>query len=90
MHFATLIGALSITMLNFISPEDTVGMLAAACFTFTALLTIVYAAGMFVYRTLKLRKRQDAYYNDRVGPTGLCLALMLSIAINLALRVREL
>ncbi|RSH91073.1 vacuolar transporter chaperone [Saitozyma podzolica] len=42
-HFAVLLGGVSIALLNFIHPDDTVGLISASCFTLTALLAIVYS-----------------------------------------------
>jgi uncharacterized membrane protein YidH (DUF202 family) len=67
-----------------------VGFISAACFTFTALLAIVYAGGMYAYRIMAMRKRRAIEYHDKWGPTGLCLALVGSVLVNLVLRLREL
>jgi hypothetical protein len=89
-HFAVLLGGVSITLLNFIPPGDTVGMISAGCFTITALLAIAYSGGMYTYRILKLRKRRAINYHDAYGPTGLAAALVISVLVNLVLRLREL
>jgi hypothetical protein len=89
-HFAVLLGGVSITLLNFIPPGDTVGMISAGCFTITALLAIAYSGGMYAYRILKLRKRRAINYHDAYGPTGLAAALVVSVLVNLVLRLREL
>ena len=65
-------------------------MTAAACFTLTALLAILYCGGMYAYRIIKLRQRRAIEYHDRVGPTALTVALIASVVVNLALRLREL
>ncbi|ORX37345.1 putative vacuole fusion, non-autophagic-related protein [Kockovaella imperatae] len=88
-HFAVLLSAVSIGLLNFVPATDPVGMYAASCFTFTALLAITYSGGMFVYRIAKLRKRMAIEYHDKYGPTVLCLALVASVLVNLILRIRE-
>ena len=77
-------------MLNFIHPDDPVGMISAGCFTVTALIAIVYSGGMYTYRILKLRKRRAIDYHDKYGPTLLCGALIASVMVNLILRLREL
>lgn len=89
-HFAVLLGAVSITLLNFVQPDDTVGMISAGCFTITALIAIAYAGGMYAYRILKLRKRRAINYHDPYGPTALTVALFASVLVNLVLRLREL
>jgi len=89
-HFAVLLSAVSIGLLNFIQPDDTVGIFSAACFTLTALLSIVYCGARYAYRIIKLRKRQAVDYHDRWGPAVLSLALVGSVLANLVLRLREL
>jgi len=89
-HFAVLLGGVSITLLNFIPPGDTVGMISAGCFTITALLAIAYSGGMYTYRIMNLRKRRAINYHDAYGPTALAGALVISVLVNLVLRLREL
>ncbi|WVW84777.1 hypothetical protein I302_106812 [Kwoniella bestiolae CBS 10118] len=89
-HFAILLSGVSIGLLNFIDPRDSVGMLSALLFTLTALLAITYSGGMYVYRIVKLRKRMAIDYHDKYGPTLLCAALVGSVLVNLVLRLREL
>ena len=88
MHFAIYIGTIATTLLNFIPPDDGRGLVCAVLFTFTALLAIVYSAGIFVYRTLHLRKRRaEGVYYDKYGPTILCVALLAALVTNLVLRL---
>ena len=89
-HFAVLLSAVSIGLINFIDPNDSVGMIAAGCFVFTSLLAIAYSGGMYVHRILLLRKRMAVSYHDKYGPTVLCITLVASVLVNLILRMREL
>lgn len=90
LRFSIYIGTIATTLLNFISPDDERGLFCAALFTFTALLAIVYSAGVFVYRTLHLRKhRAEGVYYDKYGPTILCVVLLGSLTTNLVLRLTE-
>ncbi|KAI9458775.1 SPX-domain-containing protein [Russula earlei] len=76
LHFAIYIGTIATTLLNFIPPDDKGGLLCAALFTFAALLSILYSAGIFVYRALRLRRRRaEGLYYDKYGPTILCAVL---------------
>lgn len=90
LHFAVLLSAVSITLINFVPADDTVGFVAAACFTFTALLATAYSGGMYVWRVLRIRARRAVDYHDKYGPTALCVCLIASVLVNLILRVREL
>ncbi|WWC62681.1 uncharacterized protein I303_105278 [Kwoniella dejecticola CBS 10117] len=89
-HFAILLSGVSIALLNFIDPKDSVGMISALLFTITALMSITYSGGMYAYRIMKLRKRMAIDYHDKYGPTLLCAALIGSVLVNLVLRLREL
>ena len=89
-HFAVLLGGVSIALLNFIPPDDPIGMISAGCFTIIALLAITYSGGMYAYRITKLRKRMAVDYHDWFGLTMLCVGLIGSVLISLVLRLREL
>ena len=65
-------------------------MISAGCFTITALLAIAYSGGMYTYRIMNLRKRRAINYHDTYGPTALAGALVISVLVNLVLRLREL
>jgi hypothetical protein len=90
LHFAIYIGTIATTLLNFIPPDDERGLLCAALFTFAALISIVYSAIIFVYRTRHLRKhRAEGVYYDKYGPTILCVVLLAALVTNLVLRLTE-
>lgn len=85
-----MLSGVSIGLLNFIPPDDVIGLFSAGCFTLTALLAITYCGGMYAYRILQLRKRRAIDYHDKWGPSLLCVALVGSILVNLVLRLKEL
>ncbi|RPD74979.1 SPX-domain-containing protein [Lentinus tigrinus ALCF2SS1-7] len=90
LHFGIYIGTIATTLLNFIPPEDTVGLISAWIFTGVALVAILYSAVIFVYRSWHLRhRRAEGLYFDRFGPTALSVILVGAIATNIALRIRE-
>ena len=91
LHFAIYIGTIATALLNFVKPGDTNGLIAAAMFTFAALLTIAYSAVIFVYRGLRLRTRSaEGWYYDKYGPTVLALVLATALLTNVVLRMSEL
>ncbi|KZT07719.1 SPX-domain-containing protein [Laetiporus sulphureus 93-53] len=91
LHFAIVIGMIATTLLNFVPPGDTTGLISAGLFTLAALVAIAYSAIIFVYRSLRLRKhRAEGMYYDKYGPTVLSLFLLGALATNIALRLREL
>ncbi|ORY25634.1 putative vacuole fusion, non-autophagic-related protein [Naematelia encephala] len=90
MHFSVILSAVSITLINFIGVDDQVGLFSAGMFTITALVSIVWAGGMLIYRQRAMAKRRAIEYHDAWGPSVLTLALVASIIVNLALRIKEL
>lgn len=90
LHFGILIGGIATTLLNFIEPTDRVGLISAGMFTLTALLSLAYAAGMYTWRVLKLRRRDAGGYHDPFGPTFLCAVLVASVLVNLVMRLKQL
>ncbi|KAJ7650015.1 VTC domain-containing protein [Roridomyces roridus] len=90
LNNAVFIGTIATTLLNFTSPDDSRGLIAAGMFTFAALLAIAYSATIFVFRAYQLKAhRADGLYYDKYGPTLLCLVLFLAMATNIDLRVSE-
>jgi len=90
LHFAIYIATIATTLLNFVPPGDTVGLISAGLFTLAALVAIAYSAIIFVYRALKLRKRHaEGMYYDKYGPTVLSIFLLGALATNIILRMRE-
>ncbi|PCH42319.1 SPX-domain-containing protein [Wolfiporia cocos MD-104 SS10] len=90
LHFAIYIGTIATALLNFIPPDDMVGLISAGLFTLTALVAIAYSAVIFVYRALHLRKhRADGMYYDKYGPTVLSIFLLGALGTNIILRLRE-
>ena len=79
------------TLLNFVPPEDIVGLISAGLFTFAALAAIAYSAIIFVIRTKSIRKRRaEGMYYDKYGPTILSLLLLGALGANIGMRLREL
>ena len=90
LHFAVLISSIATTLLNFVPPDDTRGLISAGLFTLAALLSIAYSAIIFVYRALRLRARSaEGLYYDKYGPTILCFVVLAALAVNVGLRLAE-
>lgn len=83
-------GTVATALLNFISPDDGVGLISAFAFTVASLVCIAYSGGIFVFRAYSLRHHiAEGWYYDPYGPTILCVLLAFSILANLVLRMRE-
>ncbi|KIK66590.1 hypothetical protein GYMLUDRAFT_93380 [Collybiopsis luxurians FD-317 M1] len=90
LNTSVFIGTIATTLLNFTSPNDSRGLISAALFTLCALLAIAYSAGIFVYRSYRMRaRRAEGLYYDKYGPTLLCIVLAGALATNIGLRVAE-
>ncbi|KAH8100950.1 SPX-domain-containing protein [Cristinia sonorae] len=90
LHFAIYIGTIATTLLNFVDPHDTTGLISAGLFTFAALAAIAYSAIIFVYRAHSIRtRRADGMYYDKYGPTILSFFLLGALGTNIGLRLRE-
>ncbi|KAK7696196.1 vacuolar transporter chaperone [Cerrena zonata] len=55
-------------------------------FSFVAIAVMVYALWTYHWRANSIRTGGRGPYDDRFGPTVLCLALLLAIIVNFILR----
>lgn len=79
LNFTVVLGGLAIGLLNF---GDRISRLSAMLFTVTAMFVMLYALYTFHWRATKIRNREAAPYDDRVGPTVLCIFLIIAVAFN--------
>ncbi|OUM55841.1 hypothetical protein BVG19_g5445 [[Candida] boidinii] len=84
LSIAMIFGATAHTLLNY---GDTVSLIASVGFFLTALLTIFYSTGMYIWRVINIRKKRAARYDDQYGPRGICAALALSIFVSFLFRL---
>lgn len=87
---AVLLAMISVALVNFTGVDDVVGLWAAFSYTVIALAATAYAGWRYAFRIMALRGRRSVEYHDSYGPAGLCVALVVALVLNLALRVREL
>lgn len=84
LNFTVILGGLAVGLLNF---GDKVGQISAGLFTAVAMMTMIYALVTYHWRANAIRKRGSGPYDDRFGPTMLCLFLLAAVVTNFALRV---
>ncbi|ORY75451.1 vacuolar transporter chaperon [Protomyces lactucae-debilis] len=84
LNFTVILGGLAVGLLNF---GDKVGRISAGLFTFVAMATMIYALVTYHWRANAIRKRGSGPYDDRFGPTMLCIFLLAAVVVNFALRV---
>jgi len=83
LNFTVILGGLAVGLLNF---GDRVGQISAGVFTIIAMAAMLYALFTFHWRARSIRKRGQAGFDDRYGPTVLALALLGAIIVNFILR----
>lgn len=79
LNFTVVLGGLAMGLLNF---GDRIGRMSAVLFTVIAMGVMLYALYTFHWRATKIRNREAAPYDDRVGPTVLCIFLLAAVCIN--------
>jgi uncharacterized membrane protein YidH (DUF202 family) len=83
LNFTVILGGLAVGLLNF---GDRVGQISAGVFTFIAMGAMMYALFTFHWRARSIRKRGQAGFDDRYGPTVLAFALLAAVVVNFVLR----
>jgi hypothetical protein len=51
-------------------------------FTLLAIISLCYAVSIYLYRSQAIRTRRVASYYDKLGPSVLCGALFVAVALN--------
>ena len=74
---------MAVGLLNF---GDRVGQISAGVFTIIAMAAMIYALFTFHWRAQSIRRRGQAGFDDRYGPTVLALALLAAVVVNFVLR----
>lgn len=86
LNFTVVLAGLSIGLLNF---GDKVGKISAGMFTLVSMAVMIYALITYNWRANAIRKRGSGPYDDRLGPTCLCISLLAAVIINFVLRFIE-
>lgn len=90
LEFSVFLSALAVGLLNFSTPGDKSGLVAAAFFTIVALFCIAYSGVLYMWRALKIRAKESSnVYFDALGPSLLCAALLSATIVNFVLRFTE-
>jgi len=83
LHFTVVLGGLAVGLLNF---GDKVGKISAAMFSIVAIGVMLYALATYHWRAKSIRTGGRQQFDDRIGPTILCVALLIAIVVNFVLR----
>jgi len=84
LNFTVILGALAIGMLNF---GDRPAYISSFLFTGVAMLTMIYALITYHWRAQSIRRRGQAGFDDRFGPTVLAIVLLMAVVVNFVLRI---
>lgn len=85
LHFAVVLGGLAVGLLNFGGTSVT-RLVSAGLYTLIALGVMIYALVVYQLRARSIRLRTGAPYDDRLGPTILCVCLLGAIVTNFVLK----
>ncbi|CAE6411313.1 unnamed protein product [Rhizoctonia solani] len=99
LHFTVVLGGLAVGLLNFgdkarrslyfyISSDVEFIYIDWRVYT-KAIAVMIYALVTYHWRAAAIAKRGSGPYDDRLGPTILCIALLAAIVVNFVLRFTE-
>ncbi|KAI8341670.1 VTC domain-containing protein [Chlamydoabsidia padenii] len=83
MSFGTLLATFSIALFN---AGDAVGKVSGVVYTLVSLSTLLYGMGLYYRRRELIRQRAAGPYDDMVGPTVICFALLFAVGLNAYLK----
>jgi hypothetical protein len=97
LEFAVYIGTIATTLLNFGKHHHShnehrarMSFIAAGAFTLLAVVCLLYATGVYLYRSRAMRSRRaNARYYDAWGPRVLGGALVAAVGLNFWVRLGE-
>ncbi|KAI0974322.1 vacuolar transporter chaperone 4 [Xylaria arbuscula] len=89
LEFSIYVGAIAATLLNFGEKPTTLAFVAAGVFTLLGVLALCYSVGIYLYRSKGIRERRVIKYYDRIGPSVLCGALFIGVALNFAFEGKD-
>ncbi|PNY20637.1 Vacuolar transporter chaperone 4 [Tolypocladium capitatum] len=89
LEYSIYIGTIAVTLLNFGTHPTPLSFWTAGIFTLLAILSLCYSVGIYLYRSRAIRNRKASRYYDKWGPSVLCGALVIAVAVNFALEGRD-
>lgn len=83
LSISLVFGATAHTLMNY---GDITSLITAGCFYITAILTILYSAGVYIFRVFSIRNKRAVRYDDQLGPMLVCSALAISVGVSFIFR----
>ena len=66
---------------------DAVGKLSGIVYTLVSISTLVYGMGLYYRRRELIHNRAAGPYDEVMGPTFICFALMFAVGLNAYLKI---
>lgn len=79
-----MLGSIAAALLNF---GDSYALAAAWAFTILACAALFYSAAIYVLRVRMIRARRAGRWYDKWGPSALCVALLVAVAVSFGVRL---
>ncbi|TGZ78676.1 hypothetical protein EX30DRAFT_355971 [Ascodesmis nigricans] len=86
-EFSIIISAIATTLLNFTTTQEggrNALLYAALGFTVTAVASLMYAAGLYLYRVRMMLLRRPVGFHEKWGPNVLCGLMLVAVLVNFA------
>lgn len=90
MHLSVILAGASIAILAFADASNPISQIYGVILLPVAIAFVVYSMVQYHRRSYMIRNRLPGPYEDTVGPTVLCIMLMLSIVVQFGLRLYDL
>lgn len=83
MSFGTLISTFSLALFN---AGDAVGKLSGIVYSLVSVSILMYGMGLYYRRRDLIHRRAAGPYDELVGPTVICFALLFAVGLNAYLK----
>lgn len=84
MKFGTMLTTFSLALFN---SGDSIGKICGIVYTLVSISILFYGVGLYYRRRELIRSRLAGPYDELIGPTVICFALMFAVGMNAYLRI---
>lgn len=86
LSIGMILSATATALLNY---GTNTSLTASIGFFISALVTFLYSAGMYIWRTLMIREKRPVKYGDKLGPNLICACIFLSTLMTFIFKATE-
>ncbi len=86
LSIGMILGATATTLLSY---GNTTALISSIAFFLSAVITIAYATGLYVWRVYKIRGKKAVDYADKFGPGIICVLLVISTFLTFLFKFLE-